>query len=133
MARKLLEVRVQYAKLDTALLGEVDVVNPLHAVHQLLGQHLLPVSIFATDLHEEGSQHLSRGAVRSLDVCGRQKQVLGGEAHVLHLAWSTHDHHGTPAKVLGALFVEISGYNQHGKEVLSKQPPGGPRWRGGPG
>ena len=53
------EVRIQNAKLDTSLLGEVGIVYSLHTVHQLHGQNLLAIVILATDLDEEGPSTFS--------------------------------------------------------------------------
>ena len=56
-------------------------------------------------------------------VCGpRQVEDMGFSTKDLLLpATDIKTADGTPAKVLGALFVEISGNDRHGEEVLSKQ------------
>ena len=56
-------------------------------------------------------------------VCGpRQVEDMGFSTKDLLLpATDIKTADGTPAKVLGALFVEISGEDRHGEEVLSKQ------------
>ena len=72
------ELWIKKAKLDTALLGEVDVVNPLHTVHQLIGQNLLAFMIIVTDLDEECPSTFPVGPSAVLmSVAGRIKAEVG--------------------------------------------------------
>ena len=73
-----------------------------------------------------GKECASGGLPRQWGHVGLVWTSTGRRYGLLHLgsalacqSFKTGD--GTPAKVLGALFVEISGFNQHREEVLSKQ------------